>query len=423
MSKDLTSSAKWHEGGRACARALGGLGVSILLAACASSPKTYQQEPVQPPQVYYPANPAGGQPTYPQGGQIYQPLGLGVGESHPIGPVQYPAGSAGQPLQPSVSAGVPRGDYPPPPSQSTITQYSDYLFDGPEGRGFAYYLAMGYRQYAKHEDNAHDFEDAAKFLHRAGAVERGERVEPEHISMRILPPWAIDDLIYARQRLTRALSLGAAQRLPKVAAAAQVAFDCWMEQQEENSQPHDVVKCRSEFENQIVRLEGLFVQPRRLQPQPAPPAPCPAEKPVLPPACSAQAYLLHFPLDRHEVSAASQDMLRSAVAALNTTKEGRLELMAHADRSGSDAHNDRLSQRRLQSVVEVLEKMGVAKERITVARFYGETQPKVQTPDGVREAANRRVEIRVVCTQAEARPACPVPPAAQAAEPCRSSCQ
>lgn len=422
MAKDMVVAAWRFKDARSDLCWLGTLALSMLLAACAGTPRSSQTEPVQPPQVYYPAYPGAGQAGYPQGGQMYQPQGLGVGQGHPIGPVQYPAGAGAQPLQPSVSTGVPRGDYPPPPSQSTITQYSDYLFDGPEGRGFAYYLAMGYRQYAKHEDNAHDFEDAAKFLHRAGAVERGEKVEPEHISMRILPPWAIDDLIYARQRLTRALSLGAGQRLPKVAAAAQVAFDCWMEQQEENIQPHDVVKCRSEFENQIVRLEGLFVQPKRLQPQSAPaPVPCPPEKPALPAACGAQAYLLHFQLDRHEVSSIAQETLRNAVAALNTTSEGRLELMAHADRAGSDAHNDRLSQRRLQAVVEVLEGMGVPKERITVARFYGESQPKVPTADGVREQANRRVEVRVVCNQgmAAAQTGCP----AQQAEPCRATCR
>lgn len=81
------------------------------------------------------------------------------------GPVGYPVAYGGNPPNPT----------PPPPSQSITPQYATWLVDGPEGRGFAYYLSEGYRRYAKLEDNAHDFEDAAKFLFRAGEVDRGRK--------------------------------------------------------------------------------------------------------------------------------------------------------------------------------------------------------------------------------------------------------
>ena len=61
----------------------------------------------------------------------------------------------------------------------SVTRYEDWRFDGPEERGFPYYLAQNYRRYAKQEDNDHDFVNAAKFLARAAAVERGELVNPE----------------------------------------------------------------------------------------------------------------------------------------------------------------------------------------------------------------------------------------------------
>ena len=303
--------------------------------------------------------------------------------------------------QPSAS----KDALPPPPSMAIVTPYSDWLFDGPEGRGFSFYLAQGYRRYAKHEDNANDFEDAAKFLHRAGAVERGERIEPEHLHLRILPVWAVDDLVYARQRLMRALSLGAAERLPKIAANAQVAFDCWMEQQEENIQPHDVARCRKDFEAFIVRLE---YPPVKL-PAPLPPAPECKPLPVyqpspVAPACSRKVDLF-FDLDRHEITAAGQQSLREAVDYIRNTPGSRLELRAHADRSGSDQYNEALSRRRLNSTVSALQQMGLPLEQITVARHYGETRPRVATADGVREAANRRVEMHVLCaTQSSSMP-------------------
>lgn len=286
-----------------------------------------------------------------------------------------------------------RGTTPPPPSRSVPPQYSDWLFDGPEGRGFAFYLSEGYRRYAKHEDNAHDFEDAAKFIFRAGAVDRGERVEPEQLGMRILPDYAVDDLQYARHRLMQALGRGAAQRLPKLAANAQVAFDCWMEQQEENLQPHDVARCRRDFEAFIVRLE----EPP-LKPQPAActgpaclaAAPCPA------PACDATPLLIHFELDKHELPPSAAEVIRQATDRARGS-ERPIVVGAHTDRSGSDRYNDALSKRRLDSVIEALTAAGVPRERLRPAEFFGETRPRVPTADGVREPENRRVEIRLSC--------------------------
>lgn len=290
---------------------------------------------------------------------------------------------------------------PPPPSTSIVTDYSDWLFDGPEGRGFAFYLAQGYRRYAKHEDNEHDFEDAAKFLQRAGAVERGEPIAPEQLMMRILPLWSVDDLVYARQRLTRALDLGAAQRLPKIAANAQVAFDCWMEQQEENIQPHDVSRCRKAFEGFIVRLEYPPVKLPAPLPK-GPPAierdcaPEPAPVPVAS-ACEAQRHTIYFNLDRDEVTAEALSVIQQAAKQMQSDSSSRIELTAHADRSGADAYNDQLSKRRLERVVAAFQNEGVSSERIVLARYYGEKRPAVATADGVREAGNRRVEMRIMC--------------------------
>ncbi|MDD2884478.1 MAG: OmpA family protein [Dechloromonas sp.] len=332
--------------------------------------------------------------------------------------VQMPGGSW------NGSAIAPTGQraelLPPPPSTSITTDYSDWLFDGPEGRGFAYYLAQGYRRYAKHEDNEHDFEDAAKFLQRAGAVERGERIAPEQLSMRILPLWSVDDLVYARQRMTRALDLGAADRLPKIAANAQVAFDCWMEQQEENIQPHDVSRCRKAFEGFIVRLESPPVRlPAPLPKAPAAPvrdcAPAPSPAPAAP-ACGTQRHTIFFNLDRDEITAEAASVIQRAAKDLQADSSSYIELTAHADRSGADAYNDQLSKRRLERVMAAFQNEGVGSERIVMARYYGEKRPAVATADGVREAANRRVEMRIMCgdKKVDRGSACAPAPAADA---------
>lgn len=295
---------------------------------------------------------------------------------------------------PSLTPSATASTLPPPPSEGTVAQYSEWLFDGPEGHNFAYYLAQGYRRFSKQEDNSHDFAQAAIFLQRAGAVERGERIEPENLSTRILPAWAVDDLVYARQRLIRALGRGAGMRLPKIAANAQVAFDCWMEQQEENIQPQDVASCRKAFESFIVRLEEH--QPKAVS---SPAKICSVrQEPV---TCSERRnFTLNFEFNRHDITPNSENVIREIAELMKINVAEFIQVKAYTDLSGSNQYNDRLSQNRLTSTLAALERAGVPSDRIALVRHYGETQPLVKTADGVREAANRRVEISFVCPSA-----------------------
>jgi len=271
----------------------------------------------------------------------------------------------------------------------SVTRYADWLFDGPEGRGFPYYLEQNYRRYAKHEDNAHDFVNAAKFLARAEAVERGERVDPEPLAHRTLPAYAVKDLSSARERLVGVLNIGARGTHPKQAAQAQVMFDCWLEQQEENIQPHDVHACRQGFEAAMARIE----------PPPLPPA-MPAPAPVMPAKCpelscprSPLSFIVYFDFDRHELTTAALDILRQVVTAIRERNPARVTLTGHADRAGALSYNETLSKRRLDVVTDWLRQAGVTDQQLLAGTYFGERKPRVVTPDGERNPENRRVEI------------------------------
>jgi outer membrane protein OmpA-like peptidoglycan-associated protein len=69
-------------------------------------------------------------------------------------------------------------------------------------------------------------------------------------------------------------------------------------------------------------------------------------------------------------------------------------LAGHADRAGASDYNLRLSQRRVAAVRAAIQRAGVD-VRFDISSF-GEQRPAVQTADGVREARNRRVEVRIV---------------------------
>ena len=66
----------------------------------------------------------------------------------------------------------------------------------------------------------------------------------------------------------------------------------------------------------------------------------------------------------------------------------------HTDRAGSDTYNDALSRRRAQAVADMMAGHGISSSVIAVTSF-GESEPRVPTPDGERNPQNRRVEITV----------------------------
>jgi OmpA-OmpF porin, OOP family len=99
-----------------------------------------------------------------------------------------------------------------------------------------------------------------------------------------------------------------------------------------------------------------------------------------------------FDWDSAVLTAEAQRIIRTAADASKHGRVARIEVTGHADRSGPDAYNVRLSQRRADAVRAELVKNGVATGDIaTFAK--GESEPLVPTADGVREPQNRRVQI------------------------------
>jgi len=124
------------------------------------------------------------------------------------------------------------------------------------------------------------------------------------------------------------------------------------------------------------------------QPRPAvaaAPAPAPAAAP-------ARTYLVFFDWDRADLTDRARQIIAEAATNARTVRSTRIEVAGHADRSGPDAYNMRLSQRRGDAVAAELVRRGINRNEIVVQAF-GETRPLVPTADGVREPQNRRVEI------------------------------
>jgi outer membrane protein OmpA-like peptidoglycan-associated protein len=119
----------------------------------------------------------------------------------------------------------------------------------------------------------------------------------------------------------------------------------------------------------------------------APPPAAPAAAPAGP-----RLFSVFFDFDRSELSPEAQPIITEAARYAREGGVSRIMVTGHADRAGSDRYNQRLSERRAESVRRALVREGISEADIsTVGR--GETEPAVPTPDGVREPRNRRVEI------------------------------
>ena len=92
-----------------------------------------------------------------------------------------------------------------------------------------------------------------------------------------------------------------------------------------------------------------------------------------------------------EPDAAAQTTIRQA-AAYKAEGGALVTPTGHTDRSGPEAYDLALSLRRANAVRDALVSEGVKASDISVVGL-GEAQPLVPTPDGVREAQNRRVQI------------------------------
>jgi outer membrane protein OmpA-like peptidoglycan-associated protein len=124
-------------------------------------------------------------------------------------------------------------------------------------------------------------------------------------------------------------------------------------------------------------------------------------------------YLVFFDLDSAALTRDGRETVAEAARDYQRTGAARLSLAGHADSSGDEDYNRRLSERRAEAVRAELARLGVPEGAIAAVVAQGEDVPLVETADGVREARNRRVEIEV--------PQPPPPPRSRPPRPPRSS--
>lgn len=252
------------------------------------------------------------------------------------------------------------------------------------GSPFTQALASEYKTFANTElEEMFDYPDALHFARKGLTAASGEAVMPEPVNDWNLSENHIKELGAARGRLVVAFDMGAREIAPATAALAQAKFDCWIEQQEENWETEETLRCKKEYLEAIAELEGLVQQ----KPQPVEDVSEPA--PMVP---EEAMYLVFFNWDSNTLSAGAKNVIDAVAAEVAKNTPEQIIISGHADTSGDDKYNQRLAFKRANAVRDSLVERGISAD-LLVVESHGESSLLVETTDNVREPANRRVNI------------------------------
>ena len=105
---------------------------------------------------------------------------------------------------------------------------------------------------------------------------------------------------------------------------------------------------------------------------------------------------IFFDFDSENIQTRSFDLL-DAIAVTMTEHQELLviQVEGHTDTQGPESYNQRLSQRRAESVIDALVERGVERERLSPLGF-GESRPVVDEETEAAHEANRRVEFLIL---------------------------
>jgi len=107
---------------------------------------------------------------------------------------------------------------------------------------------------------------------------------------------------------------------------------------------------------------------------------------------------LKFEFNKADLKADDKELLSRIAGILMTSKDYTVSVNGHTDDVGSDAYNQKLSERRAQAVRDYLAEAGLSAEILSV-KGHGKSLPLVRGTSDAARAKNRRVELGIVNTQ------------------------
>jgi len=113
---------------------------------------------------------------------------------------------------------------------------------------------------------------------------------------------------------------------------------------------------------------------------------------------------IKFDFDRAELKPKERELLSRIAGILLTSSDYTVSVNGHTDDVGTEDYNQKLSERRAEVVHRYLLEAGVPGEIMTVTG-WGKTKPRVEGTSDAARAKNRRVELGIVNSRVNYRPA------------------
>ena len=128
-----------------------------------------------------------------------------------------------------------------------------------------------------------------------------------------------------------------------------------------------------------------------------PPAPAPmAEEPVVVKEETIVVRDVHFEFNKATLTSTDKEVLNTIATRLKQeTSTAQLSVTGHTDSVGSDAYNQKLSEKRANAVVQYLIDSGVPRASFVSVSGAGESQPVADNKTADGRAMNRRTEIKI----------------------------
>lgn len=112
-------------------------------------------------------------------------------------------------------------------------------------------------------------------------------------------------------------------------------------------------------------------------------------------------YQVYFDTDKSSLTPDSRKTLSDLALHLDTLKDARMSVTGHTDSRAGDLYNDKLSERRIASVLDFLKSQPILLPPLTSSLAEGEHRPTGDNTTSSGMARNRRVEITVTYPKPE----------------------
>ncbi len=165
------------------------------------------------------------------------------------------------------------------------------------------------------------------FRSKAREAMLGNTVWPDKVASRQVPAAAQVEAIELRERLLRALEGGAGSAAPADAAAAQVNFECWLQELETIHNPANFSDCKDTFLAALTKSESALVH---------------------------TPYLVFFDQGSDQITPDGMNVVTFARRAVQIARPTQIAVTGYADPSAEKRAEQALSQHRADAVADAL---------------------------------------------------------------------